>query len=98
MRAWLHEKGVDVEERDFFQQRFSEDELRQLLHEQNLSGAFSWNSPSFKALGLAPDGLNDEILLQLMLQEPRLIRRPLVKIGDRLIIGGVQKGLDEVFP
>ena len=97
MRAWLHEKGVDVEERDFFQQRFSEDELRQLLHEQNLSGAFSWNSPSFKALGLAPDGLNDEILLQLMLQEPRLIRRPLVKIGDRLIIGGVQKGLDEVF-
>ena len=74
-----------------------QDELRQLLHEQNLSGAFSWNSPSFKALGLAPDGLNDEILLQLMLQEPRLIRRPLVKIGDRLIIGGVQKGLDEVF-
>ena len=98
MRAWLHEKGVDVEERDFFQQRFSEDELRQLLHEQNLSGAFSWNSPSFKALGLAPDGLNDEILLQLMLQEPRLIRRPLVKIGDRLIIGGAQKTLDEAFP
>ena len=98
MRAWLHEKGVDVEERDFFQQRFSEDELRELFHDQKLSGVFSWNSPSFKALGLAPDGLNDETLLQLMLKEPRLIRRPLVKTGDRLIIGGAQKALDEAFP
>ena len=98
MRAWLHEKGVDVEERDFFQQRFSEDELRDLLQGHGLRQVFSWNSPSFKALGLAPDGLNDETLLQLMLQEPRLIRRPLVKVGDRLIIGGSQEALDEAFP
>ncbi len=98
MRAWLHEKGVDVEERDFFQQRFSEDELLHLLQGHRLWQVFSWKSPSFKALGLAPDGLNDETLLQLMLQEPRFIRRPLVKIGDRLIIGGAQQALDEAFP
>jgi regulatory protein spx len=98
VRAWLHEKGVDIEERDFFQQRFSEDELRQLLQGHRVSQVFSWSSPSFKALCLASDGLDDEALLQLMLQEPRLIRRPLVKIGDRLIIGGAQKTLDEAFP
>ena len=97
MRAWLHEKGVELEERDFFQDRFSEDELRQLLQGQILSEVFSWKSPSFKALGLAADSLNDQELLQLMLQEPRLIRRPLIKIGERLIVGGSQKTLDEEF-
>jgi arsenate reductase-like glutaredoxin family protein len=98
VRAWLHEKGVELEERDFFQDRLSEDELRQLLQGQRPSEVFSWSSPSFKALGLAADGLDDQVLLQLMLQEPRLIRRPLVKVGERLIIGGAQKTLDEAFP
>ena len=98
MRAWLHEKGVELEERDFFQDRFSEDELRQLLQGQRLSEVFSWSSPSFKALGLAANSLDDQELLKLMLQEPRLIRRPLIKIGERLIVGGGQKTLDEAFP
>ena len=98
MRAWLHEKGVELEERDFFQAPFSESELHQLLQGQRPSLVFSWNSPSFKALGLSADGLDDQDLLQLMLTEPRLIRRPLVKIGERLIIGGAQKALDEAFP
>ena len=98
MRAWLHEKGVELEQRDFFQDRFSEDELRQLLQGRQSSEVFSWNSPSFKALGFASDSLNDQELLQLMLQEPRLIRRPLIKIGERLIVGVAQKTLDEAFP
>ena len=98
MRAWLHEKGVELEERDFFRDRFSEDELRQLLQGERLSEVFSWSSPSFKALGVAAGSLDDQELLQLMLQEPRLIRRPLIKIGNRLIVGGVQKTLDEAFP
>ena len=98
MRAWLHEKSVELEERDFFQDRFSEDELRQLLQGQRLSEIFSWSSPSFKALGLTADSLEDQELLQLMLQEPRLIRRPLIKIGERLIVGGAQKALEEAFP
>jgi arsenate reductase-like glutaredoxin family protein len=98
VRAWLHEKAVDIEERDFFQNRFSEEELRQILQGEKLSDVFSWNSPRFKALGLSTDGLNDEALLQLMLKEPRLIRRPLVKVGERLlIIGGSQQALDQAF-
>jgi len=93
VRAWLHEKGVELDERDFFQDRFSEDELRQLLLGQRLAEVFSWNSPSFKVLGLPAYSIADQDLLQLMLREPRLIRRPLIKIGERLVVGGVQKTL-----
>ncbi|MQF48586.1 hypothetical protein FIM08_01590 [SAR202 cluster bacterium AC-647-N09_OGT_505m] len=97
MRAWLHEKGVELEERDFFQDRFSEGELRQLLQEHGVSEIFSWKSPSFKALNLVADTLDDQDLLRLMLQEPRLIRRPLITIGKWLIVGGNQNTLDKLF-
>ena len=86
-----------MEERDFFQDRFSEEELRQILQERKASEVFSWKSPSFKALGLSPDTLNDDDLIRLMLQEPRLIRRPLVKVAERLVIGGSQKDLAEAL-
>jgi Spx/MgsR family transcriptional regulator len=97
VRAWLHEKGVELEERDFFQDRFSENELRHLFREQGVSETCSWKSPSFKALNLVADTLHDQDLLQLMLQEPRLIRRPLITIGKWLIVGGNQKTLDKLF-
>ena len=31
-----------------------------------------------------------------MLQEPRLIRRPLVQVGDRVIVGVDKKALEEL--
>ena len=67
----LSEKGVEPEERDFFQDRFSEEELRCLLGDRSPTEFFSWNSPSFKKLGLDREGLSDE----------NLIRRPLIQVG-----------------
>ena len=87
MRAWLHERNVALEERDFFQRPFTEAELRALIGTRPASDLFSWKSPSFKALGLSPDALDSETLIRLMLREPRLIRTPLVRIGDTPIIG-----------
>ncbi|MBI2936273.1 MAG: hypothetical protein HYY31_05655 [Chloroflexi bacterium] len=98
MRAWLHDKGVELEERDFFKDRLTERELRQLLGERTPSSVFAWNSPSFKALGLAAEELDDEAVIGLMLREPRLIRRPLLVVGKQLVVGGAQKTLDAAFP
>ena len=36
-------------------------------------------------------------MVRLMLDEPRLIRRPLIKTGDRLVIGSRQADLEEAF-
>ncbi len=83
----LSQKGVSLEERDFFKEPFTEAELRGLLGGRAPSDIFSWRSPSFKALGLDAGTLNDDDLVRLMLKEPRLIRRPLVRVGDELVIG-----------
>ena len=97
MRASLSQRGVELAERDFFRDRFTQEELRELLVKRPPSELFSWKSPSFKALGLEAEQRNDDDLIRLMLQEPRLIRRPLVRVGDRLIIGADKKALEETF-
>lgn len=75
-------------ERDFFKAPFDRAELQDLITEHSASDIFSWKSPSFKALGRDSGSLSAEELLDLMLGEPRLIRRPLIKVGNKLIIGG----------
>lgn len=97
MRAWLHENNIEIEERDFFKDKFDADELRSLLSGVRVSDAFAWNSPSFKDLGLTASELDDNRMLELMVQEPRLIRRPLVSAEGRLVIGASQKALEEAF-
>ena len=92
------QKGVKLEERDFFQDRFSEGELRSLIGGRSPSEVFSWNSPSFKKLGLTREEVEDDELITLMLEEPRLIRRPLIRVADRLVIGTDRKAMEQAFP
>jgi arsenate reductase-like glutaredoxin family protein len=48
---------------------------------------FNFRSPSFKKVGVDRSKLGDSDLIKLMLQEPRLIRRPLVRIGEDVYFG-----------
>ena len=98
MRASLSQKGIELEERDFFQERFSEEELRGLIGDGSPADFFSWNSPSFKKLGVSRDDLDDDRLIELMVGEPRLIRRPLILVGKNLIVGTDKKAMEQAFP
>ena len=89
--------GVELEERDFFKDRLSEDELRSILRGVNVSDVFSWNSPSFKKMGLDRDTLDDDRLVAMMLEEPRLIRRPLVLVNGVLFQGRDEAGLSRAL-
>jgi arsenate reductase-like glutaredoxin family protein len=45
---------------------------------------FNFKSPSFKKLGLERDKLIDKELIDLMVKEPRLVRRPVVRIDGKV--------------
>lgn len=91
------QNGVTLEERDFFRDPFTPQELRALIGDTPVGEVFSWKSPSFKKLGLNRDDLDDERLIELMVEEPRLIRRPLTRVKGRLIVGADQTVFDEAF-
>ena len=89
--------GLEVEERDFFQDPFSEAELRALIGDRSPADIFSWKSPSFRKMGIDRDSLDDDRMIALMLEEPRLIRRPVTAIGDTLIVGADSKALSQAL-
>ena len=89
--------GVTLSERDFFDDRFSERELRDLISGRSPSDVFSWKSPSFRKLRIARESLCDYRLVAMMLDEPRFIRRPLVQVGDELIVGADIVALSRVL-
>ena len=84
------QQDIDLDTRDFFADRFSEQELRRLLGDRPVSELFSWVSPSFRKLGVPRDALDDEQLVAMMLEQPRLVRRPLIVVDGELLtpLGG----------
>ena len=98
MRAELSQDDSEIIDRDFFENPFSESELVGIIGGKTAEEVFSWNSPSFRKTGLRKQDLTSGQLIQLMLDEPRLIRRPLLKIGTELIVGNdrlaIQKALN----
>ena len=89
--------GVELEERDFFADPFTEVEIRELIGERDPADFFSWNSPSFKKMGLKREDLTGDRLIEMMIEEPRLVRRPLVRLADELIVGTDRKAMSRVF-
>ena len=69
--------------RDFFSEPFSLKELQEILSGDDPSELFSWRSPSFKKLGLEKSELTASHMLDLMISEPRFIKRPIVVYKDQ---------------
>ncbi len=95
MRAELSQAGFELLERDFFKDTFSRDELIEIIGSRNPEEFFSFRSPSFRKLGVEREDLKDDELIDLMLQEPRLIRRPLISGRGMLFVGTDKKTLRE---
>jgi len=94
------QNGYTVEERDYFKEPFTEAELRDLVAdvgEPGVTAIFAARSPSLKKMGLTVAELSDDRKLSLMLEEPRLVRRPIIRLGDRLIIGANVKTITDAL-
>ena len=97
MKAELSQSGIELDERDFFADPFTGEELRGLIGDAPVSEYFSWRSPSFRKLGLKREEMSDNQMLELMAEEPRLIRRPLIMTPDgKLIVGTDKKAMADL--
>lgn len=83
----LAQHGIEFTERDIFKVPLTFDELAALAAFAAVSDLFSWKSPTARQRGITPGSRSDDELLRRMAEEPRLIRRPLLRHGERLVIG-----------
>ena len=95
----LKAEGANFEIREYFKQRFTVAELKQLLKTTGLtvSDILSVRSTPYKEMNLATKNLSDDEMLQLMTEEPRLIRRPLLVSGKDAVIGYNQSAIRELI-
>ena len=85
---------MELKERDFFKEPFTQQEIQDLASDVGMAQIFARRSPSLKKMGLADQDLSDEQMVSLMLQEARLVRRPLIRMGGRLLVGANIKAVE----
>jgi arsenate reductase-like glutaredoxin family protein len=72
---------------------FTRDEIKGLLQGKAAAEMFNFRSPNFKKTGLTKEEINEEKMIDLMLQEPRLVRRPVVRINGKVYFSADAKVL-----
>ena len=85
-----------IQERDYFKEPLSEEEVREMATLAGIDQIFARRSPSLKQMGLAGQDLSEDEMVRLMLQEPKLVRRPMMRVGDQIFFGGGAAVLNSV--
>ena len=77
-------------------ERPSRELLERLIEEHGLECVLSTRSPAFKARGLDAKTLTEAEAIRLMLEEPNLMRRPLVLSKGKAIFGYAPQEYDKL--
>lgn len=73
------------------------DEINQLSELSSVDEMFAWQSPSSKPYRDLRGTATDAELVELMASEPRLIRRPILTDGTKIVFGFKQGAYDELM-
>lgn len=86
-RRWLLKQGIKVHEREIFKQPLSATEIEGIVGDRPIADVLSTRTKQYAAHGLNQRPHSEAELLRHMEVEPRLVRRPILKRGDLLLIG-----------
>ena len=87
MAQLFRENGIDYEKVNYYNEPLTVEKLRALVAK---TGMRPWdvlrrNEPIAKELGLTED-TDPERLIELMIEHPALLQRPIVEVGDRAVL------------
>ena len=99
VHAALREAGVDFEAVDYYTDPIPKTKLKDLLRKMGLSprGLLRTKEAAYKKLRLGERDLTDDQLVDLMVEHPDLIQRPIVEKGSRAILARPAERLREIL-
>lgn len=88
-KKWLSAHSVDVQERHLFRETPTRQELLNLLSmtSEGLDELLATRSRTFKSLNVSVDEMPLSAVVDLIIEEPRLLRRPILTDGESLVVG-----------
>lgn len=87
----LERMGVDLDARDFFKEPFTETELKKIMARAKISPSemLRKKDRAYKEAGLDSAKMTDGQLVRLMVENPGLIKRPIIVTEGRVAVGRV---------
>lgn len=83
----LRASGLQLEVRDLLSEPWTPERLRPFFGDRPVHEWFNSSAPAIKYGELDPNGLSAEEAIALMLAQPILIRRPLIRYGEHFMAG-----------
>lgn len=98
--ALLTERGLQPTLIHYLDTPPSANELRELLHKlgYNARQLLRTGEELYQTLNLADPTLSEEALINAMRENPRLIERPILIVGERAIVGRPPETVLELLP
>jgi len=99
MDKLLRESGISFEKVNYYVAPLSRKKLTELLRKMNLKprDLLRKSEAVYKELGLSEDKFSDSELIELMVEHPDLIQRPIVERGDRAVLGRPTENVKELL-
>lgn len=95
----LKESGNPFTAVNYYDHPFTKSQLKALLKKAKLSpkDVLRTKEDIYKDLGLAKKNLSDDDLIDLMIQHPDLIQRPLVEKGEKAILARPAESVKDIL-
>ena len=99
VHAALKEKGVDFNAINYYVDPIPKSKLKDLLLKMGMSARelLRTREPIYRSLKLGERALSDSALIDLMVEHPDLIQRPIVEKGGRAILARPPERLKEIL-
>ena len=96
-RKFMEHRGYQLQYRDLWEDPLSATELEKLIGPRDHAEFLNTHSEAYREKNLAENPPTRREAIRMMAKEPRLIRRPVIVAGGRVVVGFDEKGMAHLF-
>jgi Spx/MgsR family transcriptional regulator len=96
-RNFMERRGYQLQYRDLWKDPLSAGELEKLIGPRDHSDFLNTHSEAYREKNLSENPPTRREAIRMMAKEPRLIRRPVIVAGGRVVLGFDEKGMAHLF-
>jgi len=95
-RAYMENRGFDLHFRNLDKERLSADELEKLIGDRDHQDFLNTRNELYRQKNMKENPPTRADAIRMMVDEPNLIRRPVIIAGGRVVLGFDQEKIDRL--
>jgi Spx/MgsR family transcriptional regulator len=95
-RSYMEKRGYQLYFRDLAKERLSPEELEKLIGKRDYKSFLNTRNKLYRTEHMGKTPPSREGAIQMMSEEPNLIRRPVIVAGGRVVLGFDEEGISKL--